>query len=269
MISGLYERKLGFGEIFKASWKIFSLNFKYLFVFAFILPVILKGLDYSAFISLPIITNDKMLVGQLKSLFSQAFGFISLIAVIFVVGQNSVGKQASWPQIIEQINRFFWAGFLINILSQLVSSLLWLPEVLLRLSGNESQWGGFLEFITSLIGISLMGYFCFAFPVLILRGKTGLLSFTYSFRTVRGRWWKIFGTMFFAYLILMIPCFVVVATLGRIIPMTMADRMFWSAPFYSFFLMYVMVFITILFLNIDRQNETRDSANPIIQSENT
>ncbi len=256
MISGLYDRRLGLGELFVASWRVFKNNIKYLFVLGFLLAAVFKGLDYLTFILLPSVPDNKIVVGQLKTLVTAVFGFLPHVSVVFIIRQRLASQQVSLAEIVEFLRKIFWPAFLIHMLSQLVSSLYWLPETLFRLNGVDSVLVNFLQFVFILVGLSSMVYFAFIFQAFVLRKQTGFSAFSYSFRTVKGRWWKILGAIILGSLIPMIPCFVVVAMLGRIIPMAMTDRMYWAGPFFTFFGMYSAIFITILFLNIDRRNHS-------------
>jgi hypothetical protein len=263
MTPDLYERKLGFGEIFKASWVFFFNNFKYLFVFGFVLAAVLKGLDYLVFISFPSVPDDKIVVGQLKALVTVAFGFVPYVSVVFIIRQRLAGQQVSLAGIIEFLRKIFWSAFLIHMLSQLVSSLYWLPGTLFRLSGVDSILVNFFQFASALVGVSLMVYFAFVFQAFILRKQTVFFSFAYSFRTVKGCWWKIFGTIVLLVLGMAVPCLALVLFLKRIFSIAT----YWTVPFSTLIGMYMTVFFTILFLNIDRGKEALSPVDPVIPSE--
>ena len=98
-----------------------------------------------------------------------------------------------------------------------------------------------------------MTYFIFTLQALVFRKQTGLSAFAYSFRTVRGRWWKIFGTMILLILIMLAPCLTAILILKRVFSVAITDLMYWIVPLFTFIGMFVEAFFTILFLNIDRE----------------
>lgn len=253
MIPDLYDRKLGFGEIFAASWRMFFRNFKYLFVFGFVLSVILKALDFLAFMPFKTVVHDKMMVMHLSRLISGIFGFIGCLIAVVVAGQVVADKKVSWAFLSERLRKFFLAAFAIHIITQLITTVLWLPDYVFNFYGHRSGLSTFLGILFSLSGIVLCVYFTFTFQALVLRGQTWRSTFVYSFRMVRGRWWKIFGMTIGIVIILMIPTVILSIFFKRFLHITAVDGWSVAYPFFMFFGMYAELFFTVLFLNWDRR----------------
>jgi hypothetical protein len=203
-------------------------------------------------------------VGQLKALFTVTFGFISQVSVVFIIQQRLASQQVSLAGIIEFLRKIFWSAFLIHMLSQLVSALYWLPDTLFRLSGVDSILVNFFQFASALVGVSFMVYFAFVFQAFILCKQTVFFAFAYSFRIVKGRWWKIFGTMALLVLVIAFPCLALVQVLKRIFSI----ETYWTVPFSTLIGMYMTVFFTILFLNIDRHVEAPSSSSSEYEEHN-
>jgi hypothetical protein len=256
MIQDLYNRKFGVGEIFKACWGIFFRNLKYLFVFGFLLAVILKALDFLAFMPLATVSDDKMVVMHLKSLISGVFGFIGCLIAVFIAEQSVADKEVSWSLLFEKVRKFFWAAFAIHIITQLICTALWLPDYIFRLSGHREGLEIFLGILLILAGMVLCVYFAFTFQALVLREQTWLSSFRYSFRIVRGRLWKVLGMMIAILIILMIPTVFLSIFFKRFLHITSVNGWSVAYPFFMFFSMYAELFFTVLFINLDRQKSS-------------
>ncbi len=264
MISDLYDRKLKFSEIFKTSWGIFFRNVKYLFIFGFVLALILKALDFLAFMPLGTVSNDKLIIFHLKRLISGAFGFVGYLVAVFVAGRSISGKEISWRLLAADLQKFFWSGFAIHIITGLISTASWLPDCVFRLTGHKSGWGIFLELLFVLVGMVLCVYFTFTFQALVLRKQTWMSTFVYSFRMVRGRCLKIFGMTIGIVVILMVPVVILSIFFKRFLHITAINGWSVAYPFFMFFCMYVELFFTVLFVNLDRQKSSScRSVNPV------
>lgn len=268
MIPDLYDRELKFGEIFKVSWKIFFRNFKYLFVFGFLLLAGLKQLD-SLVISLPVIAGDTFLAHHLDGTISTTFEFIFCIVTISIAKQSVAAQQVSWGYLFWRIKKFFWAALLIHVIETLFSSLTWVPGFMFRLGGYESVLAKVFQGGLALIVAVFAVYFIFTCQTLVLRGKTGFSAFGYSFRAVKGRWWKMFGTLTLLGLTIIIPLVVIMIALKRLFAVPLTAGTQWILPVVMFMSAFGSIYFTILFLNIDREglkekvDELRYPVNPV------
>lgn len=254
MTPDLYVRKFGLWKMLDLSARIFSRNLKGIFVFVFLFSAVLKGLDLLVFQILPVDGLDRGLAAQLQSLVTSAFSYLSTLAVILIVLDYVNGRVFDWKRCIRSLCTLLIPGFVISLLIALVSALMWVPDLLARLNEWSISTETFLSLSGVVVSLSLMVYFTFVYPALVIRGKQGGGAFVYSFGLVRGRWWKVFGL--FAVFGLGIICLMVFFALifRHIFSVPFSNVLKWLYPLFALFGSYFSILITLLFLNLDREN---------------
>lgn len=269
MVPGLYDRKLGFWEMFRGSWVIFSSQIKYLFILVFGISVVLKALDFLFSGLVPVSVSNPWIAGWLDSFFYQLFGFVPAFATILVVKQCLESKNVSYGTLWNELSKIFWVGMGAHLVYQVVTLLQWGPRILLEYVSFHSATETFVELASIVIGTALMGYFFFYQHSIVFRNQGALSCFAYSFRVVRGRWWRVFGMMILFSLLTIFPLYILSAFLFKIIPvLSVPEKMKLAAPLFSFVGSFFNIFASVYFLNLDRNNlEAKrhpvDPVNPV------
>jgi len=269
MISGLYDRELEFGEILKAAWQTYSRNFFYIFLFCFLVGCVLRGVDYLIFISLSYSPQDPALAGHSKILFSGFFGFVFSLVVLSIVKSEQKNETVCWSSIFYTVRHFFWAAFLVYFLVQLISTLTWMPGVLLRFNNITDSVSTFVQLPLFIISFMLTVYFTFACEALVLREEYAASALVYSYRTVKGRWWRILGIIILLGMMVGIPVMILAFVVRSAVQVSMSAGLYLLFPVTMVFNAYFSVFFAILFLNIDREGlkgkveELRHPVDPV------
>lgn len=265
MIPDLYDRKLGFGEIFSKGWHIYCRYFSYLI--AFVLPC-----EFVAqMLKLAVLhTHTPRALRGLVSLSTELITLIGTIVVIFVAARAASTLPISWgdcrKKISEAYGRTVWA----NIVLFVILALLVLPIFAGMFFGRFLIGVPFLALLFALPFVIVGNYLGFVLYAAVLRGQSAVPALCYSWRLVRGRWWYVFGAAILFNLPVVIIG-IVEMTAERVLSryvnwvFEIGFRVFLT----SLFQIYSTILLTIFFLNIDRQNDAPNAAMPIIQSENT
>ncbi len=270
MIPDLYDRKLGFGEMFKGSWQILCRNIKHLLVFVFGIAVLLKILDISVSRFIPASNLGLYVEAQLNSIVSRFFGYVPFIATILITQRSLAMDEASSNSLFKGVKRYFWMGLWVQIITQVVGSLSWIPRIVRQSVEADFATATFLGVFIPVISLVLMVYFFFSFQALILKKKRGFACFSYSFRVVRGRWWRVAGVMMLFGFLTITPLYLLVALLVKASSsIDLQDGMYLATPFFSLIGAFMSIFASIFFLNIDRENkegqvdELKHPADPV------
>jgi hypothetical protein len=191
---------------------------------------------------------------RLKNIVSQLFGYVQVLVPVLVTQSFLASEDVSFRGIFRLLKEYFWAGFLLNMMSQLIGSMFWVPRVIEQSFQIDAVIGLILQFL-SIFGMVVMIYFSFVFQVLVMRSQKGIACFTYSFRVVRGQWWRVLGVMLLCFLVALLPLYLLAAICMKAcgvvdIPFGMSL----AAPLFSVGIAFLGVFSAILFLNMDRQS---------------
>ncbi len=264
MMPDLYERKLRIGEIFSEGWRIYCRYFAYLV--AFVLPC-----NFAAQMLLSAVPRAHKMLGVLVVLFTALITLIGSIVIIFIAERASSAQSVSWAEcrkkIFEAYGRTVWTAIVLSVMLMLS----FLPFIFL-MAGLLAK--GFLSCISPpqlifLVIIFLLpliiaaNYLQFVFSAVVLRGKTAVSALRYSWNVVRNRWWYVF----FAVILLNLPMALVQGVglvMLRISGFQANAFIFGSFKLLlSVFTIYSTILITLLFLNMDRENKTPDPVHPV------
>jgi hypothetical protein len=271
MIPDLYERKLGFWEMFRGSWVIFSSQIKYLFILVLGISVAFKAFDFLFFEIIPLSVNDQWLARRLSSPFYLLFGFIPTMITILIVQKCLSSDGVTYRGLWKGLLKIFWVGFLSQFFYQMVGSLTWVPHLISRYTTWHASTTAFLQMFVSVVGMALLQYFLFYQHAIVFRGQRVFSSFAYSFRVVRGRWWRVFGVMALCSLLTIFPVYILSTIFFKMIPgVPFQEKMKMVAPVISFAGSFFNIFISVYFLNLDRDNPESKQCpvDPVIPSKN-
>ena len=258
MIPDLYERKLGLLEIFIASWRIYTANFKFLLLFVFLLNFLAYRINYSLIIwsglkiSLPAWMSFHW---SIYTVFVPLITALSSVFVIQITVDTINGECVMIRNVFRRSVRCFLAVTGVWLICTSAACLKQLTAF------NAWRWMPIPSIESYLLVMSifalhliLMTFFLFVYQAIVLKNKLTLSSFRYSFQTVRGRWWKIL----WAWAVITLPAGAVCFLIRRMVTVVgfgeIGQHVMWalSALIYSF----SIIGITILFLNIDRKNHS-------------
>jgi hypothetical protein len=254
MIPDLYDRKLGVGELLKASWRICKEKAQYLLLFAVGIRMAVLIFEYIVGTYLP----------TMKWL-SVLLVFPAEMTAIFMVLSAVNGEVISRQILQESLKRNLASGFLVNALTTLFTWLLFIPSWLSVSTGLFGKSGVYITVVFVLTAFAFSTYLLFSLQALIVQKQRGINALLYSYRMVRGRWLEVFGKILSVGLIIGVPILIFGAVFGFI-----RAYLKFITPFFATF---VDVYITILFLNIDmkglctRVDRFRHPVDPVIPSE--
>jgi len=196
-----------FGEIFEKSWNIFSSRFGILVslgvLFSFLPNVILEmwKMKRAAFLPAENVATFGDYLKELQILSPLLFCLFLLsifltVSVIYVLNYGSKKKPIDFSFALKGGWSFYGKGILLNFL---------LLVFLIPL---------FLLLIVP--GIIFSTYWVFAFYVLIVEKSSINGALKGSHDIVRGRWWKVFGYLFFVNIIIWFVLWVASGILGML-----------------------------------------------------
>jgi len=253
MISDLYNRKLNLGEILSASWKIYIRNFKYLLLFVFVVNFLALRINYAVFFPL----NDffqamPSWLGPPQNFqkIVMLFTIISSVAAIKITANEAVSKAVTVSGLCQRILSCLWVSLGVSLVFMVLRWVFNLP-ILAVSHGlfSASGWRlGLLIAVFLPIQVGLYIYLSFVYQAVVVRGQSLIKAFRYSFRVVRGRWWKVFWA---AIVIGFIPGIIGYFFMRIQAPSMVARHLLWS--FKSLLGIFQTIGMTILFLNIDRE----------------
>lgn len=248
MVPGLYDRELGFWDIFGGGWRVLRANLKPLFLFCFTGYVVLMLASWLLSV-LFAQTSCSSLFGYRAIRFVCGlplflFEYIpSLGAIIITVGAVK-NESVSVSRGFREVRGLFWSGFVISLYSLVLSA----GMLTLFVLSSEEMVGIIAPAASVFIGIlylAIMMYLLFVNQALAIHGRKGWSAFVYSWKTVRGRWRPIFGKMLLLMVLLAAPfAFAAFALRAPAFEMLFALLKLSCRVFF-------VIFSTILFLNID------------------
>lgn len=262
MIPNLCDRELKFSEIFKASWRILFSSFKYLCFFYVAVSIGLR-LIYRLFSSIFPQVSEHRVVSYLSGTAYTVLMSFATLGAVFIVMCVLENKPISVAGIFYDLRRKALAGFIVGLLCQIPEILLWVPYFSIAPKGVFGKMWPAVVAVLVVIRVLVIVYFIFSLQTVAVRNKKGIEALRYSCRTVWGHWWKVFGKLLLFNLIFAVPIVILEIDLQA-----MKEIRIIVMPFIGAFL---AVFLTILFLNIDREGlkeKVDELRHPVIPSEN-
>lgn len=258
MIPG--NRRMSFGELFSRGWQIYRNHFIYLI--AFVLPC-----NFAAQIFQSAVPYRHKLLGVLVALPATLITLIGSIVVIFIAERVSSAHPVSWQgchrKIFEAYGRAVWTAIVLGVMLMLsILPFIFLMAGLLAkgfLSCVSHLQLIFLVIIFLLPLVIVSNYLQFVFSAVVLRGKTAVPALSYSWNIVRNQWWYVF----LAVIVLNFPVALVQGV--SLIMLRISGLQTSSVIFASFKLVisiltiYSTILITLLFLNLDQNDEATSS----------
>lgn len=264
MIPDLYDRKLGFGELLAASWRVFKGNIKFLLLFCIAANGLLAIAEWMVSFSLPD-SLDYRLVESWSQLVGGLFDYIPALGAIVITARYLEARPISSSDVFNELRRMLGAGLHVNLYLSIVG----LAHLFLIYSTSKSIFGLVAPFIQtfSLILFAIVSiYISFALQALVLRNRRGRGTLIYSWRTVKGQWGTVFGKMFLLGIVVGLPL-VVILVFGMRFSIVFSSVMKQICTL--IFPVFSTIFLTVLFLNIDREGlkekveELTHPANPV------
>ncbi|MBC8206348.1 MAG: hypothetical protein ISR85_04545 [Kiritimatiellales bacterium] len=251
MIPDIYDRKLGFGETFSVSWKVFYSNIKYILVFSLVAGLLVRVADYLLFSVLPE-TDNLMVEAYSKNILGSLFGYLFGVFSITIVERFVNGLTVCWTVLFESLRKYFWLAFWVHLIESVLMFLSRAPRIVSWGADSSPSWLVFLEFAGMFAFIAMTVCFYFTMQAVVLRDQRGFKAICYSCRVVKGRWWLLFGYSIILSIVIGIFLFCFTFPLSRVLNCPVSDVAYWAYPVSSVLGSYIMVFFTVIFLNVDR-----------------
>jgi len=264
MIPDLYDRKMGFKELLMASWWVFKTHFRQLLLFCFGVNLCLIFLNHlvGIFLSDTLGYNGMRFFGQLPEMI---FNYVPELGAIIITTGAAKSQLVSGTRVFREIRGLFVSGLVISLCFLIFHTGLMVLSFLF----SKEMIGVIAPIVSVFIGIfyfAMMVYLLFVNQALAICGRRGTSAFVYSWKTVRGRWWSVFCNMFLLGLIVALPLVLQAWILKTVVSEVLLGvlRLFYET--------FGAIFITILFLNIDREgiklvvDELKYPVDPVILS---
>jgi hypothetical protein len=247
----LYDRKLGFWEMFGVSWKIFCSQFKFIFITMLGLYAICTGADALGGLFIPSGLSEHWAAKVFH--ISNLFGFIRPVVVIAIVGQTLKEQSMSWTTIWQSVRPILLSALFIKLIFITGNLIADLPGQLISTESAPKIIPSLIRLGRSLIATILGIYFTFTYQVLFFKGKRGASAFIYSLRVVTGSWCKLFAVR----TIFVLPVLVFFLPASSCDPefvLHVFMPIFWHLfyPIFAVLFGYFTIFYTLFFLNIVR-----------------